>query len=83
MEAGAEGLPGRRGIRNLRMALTNADPRYESAGETLTRELISHLSLPMPGSQVEVNSRAGRFQLDFAWKEKKVALEFDGKGQVF
>ena len=83
MEAAAEGLPGRRGIRNLRMALTNADPRSESAGETLTRELISRLSLPLPESQVEVNSRAGRFRLDFAWKEKKVALEFDGKVKYF
>lgn len=41
MEAMADGLPGRRGIRNLRTALANADPRSESAGETLTRELLS------------------------------------------
>ena len=83
MEAMADVLPGRRGIRNLRMALINADPRSESAGETLTRELISRLNLPMPEPQVEVNSRAGRYRLDFAWKEKKVALEFDGKVKYF
>lgn len=83
MEAIAEGLPGRRGIRNLRMALINADPRSESAGETLTRELISRLNLPMPELQVAVNSRAGRYRLDFAWKQKKVALEFDGKVKYF
>ena len=83
MDVMAEGLTGRRGIRNLRMALSNADPRSESAGETLTRELITRLNLPLPEAQVEVNSRAGRHRLDFAWKEKKVALEFDGKVKYF
>lgn len=83
METMADGLPGRRGIRNLRMALANADPRSESAGETLTREVIHRLKLPMPELQVEVTSRAGRFRLDFAWKDKKVALEFDGKVKYF
>lgn len=83
MDAMAERLPGRRGIRNLRMALINADPGSESAGETLTRELISRLNLPIPEPQVAVNSRAGRYRLDFAWKEQKVALEFDGKVKYF
>lgn len=83
METMADGLPGRRGIRNLRMALVNADPRSESAGETLTREVIHRLKLPVPELQVEVNSRAGRYRLDFAWKEKKIALEFDGKVKYF
>lgn len=83
MEAMATDLAGRRGIRNLRRALINADRRSESAGETLTRELVSRLNLPMPESQVEVNCRAGRYRLDFAWKEKKVALEFDGKVKYF
>ena len=83
MEAMADGLTGRRGIRNLRTALANADPRSESAGETLTRELLARLNLPRPEPQVEVNSRAGRYRLDFAWKDKKVALEFDGKVKYF
>ncbi|WP_066287131.1 type IV toxin-antitoxin system AbiEi family antitoxin domain-containing protein [Arthrobacter sp. B6] len=83
MEAMAEGLPGRRGIRNLRMALLNADSRSESAGETLTRELLARLNLPMPEPQVVVESRVGQYRLDFAWKEKKVALEFDGKTKYF
>jgi very-short-patch-repair endonuclease len=83
MQAMAEGLPGRRGIRNLRRALANADPRSESAGETLTRELIVRLKLPRPEPQVEVTTRVGRYRLDFAWKEKKVALEFDGKTKYF
>ncbi|WP_427005035.1 type IV toxin-antitoxin system AbiEi family antitoxin domain-containing protein [Pseudarthrobacter sp. H2] len=83
MEAMADSLAGRRGIRNLRMAMINADPRSESAGETLTRELIARLNLPTPEAQVEVHSPAGRHRLDFAWKEKKVALEFDGRVKYF
>ena len=83
MRTMADSLPGRRGIRTLRLALALADPRSESAGETLTRELITRLNLPMPDPQVEVTTRAGRYRLDFAWKAKKVALEFDGKTKYF
>jgi very-short-patch-repair endonuclease len=83
MNAMAGNLPGRSGVRNLRLVLANADIRAESAGETLTRELLARLKLPMPEAQVEVQSRVGRHRLDFAWKEKKVALEFDGKVKYF
>lgn len=83
MERMADGLQGRRGIRTLQFALTHADPRSESAGETLTRELLIRLNLPLPEPQVTVDTRAGRYRLDFAWKEKKVALEFDGKTKYF
>jgi very-short-patch-repair endonuclease len=32
---------------------------------------------------VEVESRAGRHRLDFAWKKQKLALEFDGRTKYF
>ncbi|MCZ9884856.1 type IV toxin-antitoxin system AbiEi family antitoxin domain-containing protein [Arthrobacter sp. B2a2-09] len=83
MHAMADALDGRRGVRNLRKALVNADPRSESAGETLCRELMSRLKLPMPEPQVKVHSRAGRHRFDFAWREAKVALEFDGEVKYF
>jgi very-short-patch-repair endonuclease len=83
MHATASNLAGRSGVRNLRRALANADIRSESAGETLTRELLVRLRLPMPEAQVEVQSRVGRHRLDFAWREKKVALEFDGRVKYF
>lgn len=83
MQAAADGLAGHRGVRNLRAALANADAHAESAGETLTRDLITRLRLPRPEAQLEVQSRVGWYRLDFAWKEKKVALEFDGKVKYF
>ncbi|WP_427115652.1 type IV toxin-antitoxin system AbiEi family antitoxin domain-containing protein [Pseudarthrobacter scleromae] len=83
MHAMAGNLFGRSGIRNLRRALANADIRAESAGETMTRELLVRLQLPLPEAQVEVQSRVGRHRLDFAWREKKVALEFDGRVKYF
>lgn len=49
----------------------------------MCRELISRLKLPMPETQVAVQSRAGRHRLDFAWREAKVALEFDGEIKYF
>jgi hypothetical protein len=83
LQAMADALDGRRGIRTFRRVLATADPRSESPGETLTRELILRLRIPPPELQLEVISRAGRHRLDFAWKKEKVALEFDGKIKYF
>lgn len=83
LQAMADALDGRRGIRTFRRVLATADPRSESPGESLTRELIFRLRIRPPVPQLEVSSRAGRHRLDFAWKEEKVALEFDGKNKYF
>lgn len=83
LDAEAAGLDGRRGIRNLRRVLAAADPRSESPGETLARDVISRLRIPAPEPQVEVMTRRGRYRLDLAWKQRKVALEFDGKTKYF
>jgi len=83
LQAMADGLHGRRGIRTFRRVLASADPRSESPGETLARELILRCRIRPPEPQLEVSSRAGRHRLDFAWKEEKVALEFDGKIKYF
>ncbi|MFJ6538324.1 hypothetical protein ACIQH5_19025 [Paenarthrobacter sp. NPDC091711] len=74
---------GKRGVRTLRKALDNADPRSESAGETLTRELLQRLRIKPPQPQFEVQSKLGRHRMDFAWKEEKLALEFDGRTKYF
>ncbi len=79
----AKGLTGHRGVRNLRLVLENADARSESPGETLSRDLFRKLCIPVPVSQFAVTSRAGKHRLDFAWQEKRVAMEFDGKIKYF
>ncbi|MGR0160302.1 type IV toxin-antitoxin system AbiEi family antitoxin domain-containing protein [Paenarthrobacter nitroguajacolicus] len=79
----AAAATGKRGIRTLRKALANADPRSESAGETLTRELMQRLNIRPPQPQFEVQSRLGRHRMDFAWEEEKLALEFDGRTKYF
>lgn len=83
MDAMAAGLAGRRGIKNLKRVLTAADSRSESPGETLTRDLLVRLKLPMPDPQVEVRTSTGLYRLDFAWRRRKVALEFDGRTKYF
>lgn len=74
---------GKRGIRTLRKALENADPRSESAGETLTRDLMQRLRIRPPQPQFKVQTRIGRHRMDFAWEEEKLGLEFDGRTKYF
>jgi very-short-patch-repair endonuclease len=76
-------LAGRNGVVALRRALELADPRSESAGESLTRELLHRLRIPPPEVQYAVRTPLGEHRLDFAWPERKVALEFDGKTKYF
>lgn len=76
-------LRGARGSTTFRKALANADPRSESPGETLTRDAVRRLGLPMPVPQYAVRTVVGQRRLDFAWPEQKVALEFDGAGKYF
>ncbi|MGG5174525.1 endonuclease domain-containing protein [Pseudarthrobacter sp. J1763] len=83
LEKASTALAGHRGIRTLRAVLENADPRSESAGETLAREVINALQLPAPELQVEVQTRAGLYRLDMAWRDRKIALEFDGRAKYF
>lgn len=78
-----EFLSGRNGVLSLRRALENADPRSESPGETLSRELLQRLHIEPPELQVEVRTVEGRHRLDLAWRDKKVALEFDGRIKYF
>jgi very-short-patch-repair endonuclease len=76
-------LAGRNGVIALRRALELADPRSESAGESLTRELLNRLRITPPELQYLVQSPYGEHRLDFAWPERKVALEFDGRTKYF
>lgn len=76
-------LAGRNGVLALRRAIENSDARSESPGETLSRELLHRLCIEPPEPQVVVWSAAGQHRIDFAWRDKKVALEFDGRVKYF
>jgi very-short-patch-repair endonuclease len=76
-------LAGRNGVVALRRALELADPRSESAGESLTRELLHRIGIAPPELQYSVLTPLGEYRLDLAWPERKVALEFDGKSKYF
>lgn len=76
-------LAGRNGVVALRRAIELSDARSESPGETLCRELLHRLCIEPPELQVLVWSAEGRHRLDFAWRSKKVALEFDGRVKYF
>ena len=67
----------------LRRALELADPRSESAGESLTRELLDRIGITPPQLQYVVRTPLGEHRLDLAWPERKVALEFDGRTKYF
>lgn len=77
------GLAGRNGVLALRRALQLADPRAESAGESLTRELLDRLGIEPPELQYVVRTPLGEHRMDFAWPELRVALEFDGRAKYF
>ncbi len=75
--------PVKRGSARARRALDALDARSESAGESRTRLLHSGLGIPQPEPQLAISTDAGSFRADFAWKERKLILEFDGKYKYF
>jgi hypothetical protein len=64
-------------------AVAAADPRCGSVGESRTRVRLAELGLPEPQSQVYVFDEAGRLVgiADFAIKEYKTLIEFDGRSK--
>jgi hypothetical protein len=61
--------------------LALADPRCESAGETLAIHVCWQQGVPMPVPQFEVRDGRGRVlgRVDLAWPQYGVYLEFDGR----
>jgi len=69
-----------RGCRLAARALLFADPRAESAGESISRVRIWQAGLPMPELQQAFYDDQGNFlgRGDFWWRHFKVIGEFDG-----
>lgn len=70
-----------RGCRMAERALLFADPRSESAGESLSRVRFHQLGPPAPDLQRNLYDARGGFlgRADFWWEEYSLAGEFDGK----
>jgi hypothetical protein len=71
---------GRRGAAIARSVLACADPLAGSPMESVLRWLIHQVGLPRPVLQHVIRDAAGAFlaQVDLAWPEHRVVVEFDG-----
>ncbi len=73
----------KRGSARARRMLAFIDPSSESAGESRSRVFIAGAKIPMPDLQVEIRTRHGLHRADFAWREYRLILEFDGWAKYF
>jgi len=70
---------GRRGIVHVRELIPLAAPEAESPMESEARLAMLDGRLPPPVLQHEIVDRNGRtWRVDFAWPERRVAVEYDG-----
>lgn len=69
---------GRRGVRLARWALPVLDPGSESPGESWVRAILVHSGLPAPECNMTVRIFGYEFRLDIAWRQERVAVEYDG-----
>lgn len=76
-----EACLGRRGMSGVRAAIELADPRRESAIESLTAAHIHLAGLPMPEFQVPIRTPLGTFYPDCYWKDHRLIGEADGAGK--
>jgi hypothetical protein len=74
-------IAGTPGSRSATRAVTFADGRSESVGESRSRVILARWGLAPSALQFEVTSATGGFlgRADFAWEERGVLGEFDGR----
>ncbi len=77
IEQDLSSMRGFKGVARARDALAHIDPRHESPGETLTADVLRRRPWDFD-PQVNVVARGRRYRLDFALREHRVAIEFDG-----
>jgi hypothetical protein len=74
-------IAGTPGSRSAARAITAADGRSESVGESRSRVILHRWKLPPSALQFEVRGTDGRLvgRTDFAWEEQRLVGEFDGR----
>ncbi|OMB78319.1 hypothetical protein [Mycolicibacterium conceptionense] len=81
IEQAAERHTGRKGIRQARATIALVDPGAESPQETWLRLLVIRAGYPRPQTQYPVYNEYGALigDVDLAWPELKIALEYEGR----
>lgn len=76
-----DGAAGARGVRTARRVLPLGDPLAGSPMESVVRWLVHEAGLPRPVLQHVVTDgvRGTVGEVDFAWPERRVMVEFDGE----
>jgi very-short-patch-repair endonuclease len=71
----------RSGTVRARGVVTCADGGAESAQETASRFVLLRAGLPIPSTQVPVETRSGTFWADLGFAEWRVLIEYDGRAK--
>ena len=71
----------RYGRRRAEVAISFADGRSASVGESLSRVRIHQLDFAAPELQVHVSTQRGEFDVDFGWTDAALFGEFAGFGK--
>ncbi|QZH57681.1 hypothetical protein K1X22_15065 [Mycolicibacterium farcinogenes] len=81
IEQAADRHTGRKGIRQARATIALVDPGAESPQETWLRLLVIRAGYPRPQTQYPVYNEYGALigDVDLAWPELKIALEYEGR----
>jgi hypothetical protein len=74
-------IVGSPGSRSAARAVAFADERSESVGESRSRVILHRWGLGPSALQFEINASSGLFigRTDFAWEDRRVVGEFDGR----
>ncbi len=80
IELAAQRHAGRKGIKQARASIALVDPGAESPRETWLRLLVIRAGYPPPQTQHPIHNEYGALigEVDNAWPELKIAMEYEG-----
>lgn len=83
LNAALMAMGGRKGVKMARKVVRALNALSESAGESRTRLIMADLPIPPPELQITLTVDGDDYRPDFAWREAKLIVEFDGNGKYF